>query len=338
MATDIFSQWEQVRTIMDNYQARIQRLDAETEELKIELESLEQRGGTLLESIDTAAKQRIKLFEAMEAMARRISQGVLDSTVPAQAELSPPATPYAMEMPSARVIAKASRTSRESDLSGGLPQAVPPVGDLILPATPASAECETPTTYHNEDDDEHDDDDDHESVDAAFAAMDARTAKAEASVKRKRDSSPAIGCKNAPVSSNQTVGTPPSKKVRKLAECIHPTFPTIVSTLDGSGWVELRWGYCSCNAVLQRQTLLKGIAGFKQHYRTRHHDKLEAEEQFTSTHILEHAAYHHLLREEADKLLAGDTSAYHVPRLVGDVKKCTKRSKAKDEVAKGGSN
>ncbi|KAK5699779.1 hypothetical protein LTR97_005910 [Elasticomyces elasticus] len=335
MATEIFSQWAQVRTIMDGYQARIQRLDSETEAMHIELESIEQRGATLLQAIDAAAKQRIKLVEAVEATARDISRGVLDSVVPAQTEISPPATPHAMEVPPAQVIAKASQTSRESDLSGGLPQAVPPLGDLILPATPASAECEAPTTYDNEDDDEHDDDDDHESVDAAFAAMDARTAKAEASVKRKRDSSPVIGCTNAHISSNQTVGTSPSKKVRKLSECIHPIFPTIVSTLDGSGWVELRCGYCSCNAVLQRQTLLKGIAGFKQHYRTRHHDKLEAEEQFTSTHILEHAVYHHLLQEEAGKLLAGDLSAYHVPRVVGDVKKCTKRSKAKDGVAKG---
>ncbi|KAK5740290.1 hypothetical protein LTR17_004791 [Elasticomyces elasticus] len=330
MAAGFLARWAQVRTTMDDYQARIQRLDSETEAMHIELESIEQRGATLLEAIDAAAKQRIKLVEAMETTARDISQGVLDSMVPAQAETSPPATPHAMEMPSARKISQSNLDPRCESGHTLLNSEDSASNEPILPATP--------TSFHHEDNIEDDDDDNNDSDDAAFAAMAARTTNPEASVKRKRDLSPAIGCKNAPISSNQTVGTPPSKKVRKLAECIHPTFPTIVSTLDGSGWVELRCGYCSCNAVLQRQTLLKGIAGFKQHYRTRHHDKLEAEEQFTSTHILEHAAYHHLLREEADKLLVGDTSAYHVPRLVGDVKKCTKRSKAKDEVAKGESN
>ncbi|KAK5708693.1 hypothetical protein LTR17_020464 [Elasticomyces elasticus] len=328
MAAGFLARWAQVRTIMDDYQARIQRWDSETEAMHIELESIEQRGATLLEAIDAAAKQRIKLVEAMETTARDISQGVLDSMVPAQAETSPPATPHAMEMPSARKISQSNLEPR-CESGHALPNSEDSASnEPILPATPASLDDED-----NNDDDDNDDDND--SDDAAFAAMAARTANPEASVKRMRDLSPATGGRDAPFSSNQTVETPPSKKGRKLQECIYPTFPTVVSTLAGSGWVELRCGHCSANAVLQRQTLLKGIAGFKQHYRTRHHDRLGADEELNSTHILEHAAYHYLSQEEANGILAGDQSAYHVPRMVGDVKKCTKRSKAKDEVAKG---
>ncbi|KAK5686264.1 hypothetical protein LTS10_002380 [Elasticomyces elasticus] len=335
MATDIFSQWDQVRSIMDNYQARIQRLDSETEAMHIELGSIEQRGATLLKAIDAAAKQRIKLVEAMEVgsqssdtKARDISQGVLDSMVPAQAAINPPATAHAMEMPSARKISQLNLEPRCESGHALLNSEDSASDEPILPATPTSLDDED-----NNDDDDNDEDND--SDDAAFAAMAARTANPEASVKRKRDSSPIIGGKDAPFSSNQTVEPPHSKKGRKLQECIHPTFPTVVSTLDGFGWIELRCGHCSSNTVLQRQTLLKGIAGFKQHYRTRHHDKLGADEELNSTHILEHAAYHYLSQEEATGILAGDQSAYHVPRVVGDVKKCTKRSKAKDEVAKG---
>ncbi|KAK3644580.1 hypothetical protein LTR56_009518 [Elasticomyces elasticus] len=334
MATDILSQWNQVRTIMDSYQARIQRLDTETEAMHIELESIEQRGATILQAIDAAAKQRIKLVETMETTARDISQGVLDSTVPAQTEISPPATPHAMEMPPAQVIAKASQTL--SDDHDGLLQAIPPVGGLNLPATPASTEPETPTTYDNGDDGEHDHDDDHKSVDAAFAAMDARTAKAEASLKRKRPSSP---LNTAEVSMIE----PLVKKTNYIPDnidgtaCIDMRFPTIVPQMRGRGWVELRCHICWGNLKVQGG-FLRGRAAFRTHYRTRHLDRFQSIEQITLKYVLEHASYQELTPEQAQRIQAGERNVYEVPKLVGDVTRCTKQSKAKAGVAKGGSN
>ncbi|KAK4960138.1 hypothetical protein LTR10_003029 [Elasticomyces elasticus] len=329
MATDIYSQWAQVRTIMDGYQARIQRLDSETEAMHIELESIEQRGATILQAIDAAAKQRIKLVEAMEAMARRISQGVLDSTVPARVITSPSPTSHPPEMLPARAKPNASQESNEDH--------IPAAVGSNLPATPASMEAETTTFVENEDDDEHNDDDDNDSDDAAFSAMNARTSNSESALKRKRLSSPVTSLKA--ITSTGTTVRPTRKRIRKTknsstAACIHPDFPTIVATKDGSGWLELRCDYCGGNtSVAKTQTLLKGILGFRTHFAVRHSDKVESE--VGPEQVYEHASYCNLTQEQSTKILAGDLSAYYVPKVAADIEKCTKRSKAKDEAAKG---
>ena len=131
---------------------------------------------------------------------------------------------------------------------------------------------------------------------------------------------------------------PTPKRARKTgtidgAAVIHPDLPTVVPTLNGQGWVELRCHFCNGNMNSLGKQLLKGTHGFKIHYRSRHSDKFGHDERVTLLYVLEHASYYELTPEEAKRVWKGDASAYHVEQVMGNPAACTSAPRKKKEAA-----